>query len=210
MVNFKQVHNNCLIEMTNRIPPHTSSNPDAEALELFFGELFKKHEQTLYTLARRLTKSDQYAKDIIQEVFLKLWEHRQTVHTIHNTEAWLYRLTENKVIDFLRKAAADSRLQEAIWNKLPYQEEETGALVEAKEYSQIIQKAISQLPPQRKLIYQLNREEGLNYQEIADELCISRHTVKNQLSTALQAIRSFLASSTKFFFSLSSFFFIGQ
>jgi RNA polymerase sigma-70 factor (ECF subfamily) len=186
----------------NRLPHYIGSHPDAKDWELFFEELFRKHEQMLYTLARRLTKSDQYAKDIIQEVFLKLWEQRDNLHTIQNIEAWLYRLTENKVIDFLRKAAADNRLQEAIWNNLSRQEEETGAMVEAKEYHQIIQKAINQLPPQRKLIYQLNREKGLNYQEIADELHISRHTVKNQLSTALQAIRSFLVSSARLFFFL--------
>ena len=186
--------------MINRLPHDMSSRYDANKWELFFEELFRKHEQMLYTLARRLTKSDLHAKDIIQEVFLKLWEQKDTLHTIHNIEAWLYRLTENKVIDFLRKAAADSRLQETIWNNLSKQENETGALVEAKEYDQIIRKAIDRLPPQRKLIYQLNREKGLNYQEIADELHISRHTVKNQLSTALQAIRSFLASSARLFF----------
>jgi RNA polymerase sigma-70 factor (family 1) len=183
----------------NRLPHYIGSHPDAKEWELFFEELFRKHEQMLYTLARRLIKSDQYAKDIIQEVFLKLWEQRDNLHSIQNIEAWLYRLTENKVIDFLRKAAADNRLQEAIWNNLSRQEDETGAMVEAKEYHQIIRKAIDQLPPQRKLIYQLNREKGLNYQEIADELKISRHTVKNQLSTALQAIRNFLASSARLF-----------
>lgn len=157
-------------------------------LELLFAGIFKTYEYRLYSLALKLTKSDLYARDVIQEVFLKLWEHRESIHTIENIEAWLYRLTENKVIDFLRKAAADGRLKEALWNKLPTNPEvEHG--VEVKEYNYIIQKAIDQLPPQRKLIYYLNREEGLNYQQIANELHISRHTVKNQLSTALQSIR---------------------
>jgi RNA polymerase sigma-70 factor (ECF subfamily) len=71
--------------------------------------------------------------------------------------------------------------------------------VALKEYNQIIQKAIDQLPPQRKLIYYLNREKGLNYQEIANELAISKHTVKNQLSTALQSIRSFINKSARLF-----------
>jgi RNA polymerase sigma-70 factor (ECF subfamily) len=74
--------------------------------------------------------------------------------------------------------------------------------VVAREYSQIIQKAVDQLPPQRKLIYYLNREKGLNYQEIADHLAISKHTVKNQLSTALQSIRHFLLKSARLFFLL--------
>ena len=168
-------------------------------LELLFAGIFKTYEYRLYTLALKLTKSDLYAKDIIQEVFLKLWEHRESIHTIDNLEAWLYRLTENKVIDFIRKAAADGRLKEALWNKLPTNPE-MEHVVEVKEYNVIIQKAIDQLPPQRKLIYYLNREEGLNYQQIANELHISRHTVKNQLSTALQSIRRFLVQGARFLF----------
>jgi len=181
---------------------HKNDHNEEQALELLFADLFKKHEYRLHTLVLKLTRSNQYARDIIQEVFLKLWEHRYHIHTIHNIEAWLYRLTENKVIDFLRKAAADSRLKETIWKSQPDNFNETEDHVVAREYNQIIQKAVDQLPPQRKLIYHLNREKGLNYQEIADRLAISKHTVKNQLSTALQSIRSFLLKSTRLFFQL--------
>ena len=169
-------------------------------MESLFSEIFREHEHRLYILAYRLTKSDLYAKDIIQEVFLKLWECRENIHTINNIEAWLYRLTENKTIDFLRKAAADTRLKESIWNKMQEIVNEAEICVAVKEYNQIIQKAISQLPPQRKLIYQLYKEEGLNYKQIADELHISRHTVKNHLFTAVRSVRNFLAKNVKLFF----------
>jgi RNA polymerase sigma-70 factor (ECF subfamily) len=180
---------------------HKNDYGEEHAFEQLFSDLFKKHEYRLHTLVLKLTRSNQYARDIIQEVFLKLWEHRHQMHTIQNMEAWLYRLTENKVIDFLRKAAADSRLRETIWKNQPHNFNETEDKVVAREYGQIIQKAVDQLPPQRKLIYHLNREKGLNYQEIADHLAISKHTVKNQLSTALQSIRLFLLRSARFFFS---------
>ena len=71
--------------------------------------------------------------------------------------------------------------------------------VAAKEYNQIIQRAIDQLPPQRKLIYQLNKEDGLSYQQIAEELNISRHTVKNQLFSAVQSVRSYISKNVRFF-----------
>jgi RNA polymerase sigma-70 factor (ECF subfamily) len=158
-----------------------------------FNTIFREHEYKLHTLSLRLTKSDQYAKDIIQEVFLKLWEHRHRLHEIDNVEAWLYRVTENKVMDFLRKASADNRLKKAIWHNLQDIISDTEVQVEAKECSAIIQKAIDQLPPKRKMIYRLNREKGLNYQEIADVLQISRHTVKNQLHESLKFIRGFFS-----------------
>jgi RNA polymerase sigma-70 factor (family 1) len=162
-----------------------------------FSELFRQHEHKLYTLALKLTKSDQLAKDIIQEVFLKLWDQRNQLTSILNIEAWLYRVTENKIIDFLRKASADNRLKEKIWNQLQQIVNESEQYLAIKEYNQIIQKAIDQLPPQRKLIYQLNKEGGMNYREIADELQLSKHTVKNQLSSAIQSVRNFLVRNIK-------------
>jgi RNA polymerase sigma-70 factor (family 1) len=166
-------------------------------MELMFSEIFRQHEHKLYTLALKLTKSDQLAKDIIQDVFLKLWDQRNLISSIINIEAWLYRVTENKIIDFLRKASADNRLKEKIWDQLQQIVNESEQYLAAKEYNQIILKAIDQLPPQRKLIYQLNKENGMNYREIADELHLSKHTVKNQLSTAVQSVRNFLARNAK-------------
>jgi len=151
-------------------------------------------------LALCMVKSELHVKDIIQEVFLKLWEHRHRLQEIHNIEAWLYRVTENKVIDFLRKAAADSRLKDTIWNNISQARNDTDEWMEAKEYNRIIQQAIDLLPPQRKRIYCLHKKDGLDHAQIAEELSISRHTVKNQLSAALQSIRSFVARNSGLFF----------
>lgn len=177
-----------------------TTQSSAHTLELRFTDIFKQHEYKLYTLALALTKSDQYAKDIVQDVFMKLWEHRNHLHTITNMDAWLYRLTENKVIDFLRKTAADKRLRDALWTNMQHMVNETEETVSSREYNQVIEKAINHLPPQRKRIYRLSKEQGLNYCQIAHELDISRHTVKNQLFSALRALRSFFTRTTKLFF----------
>ena len=150
-------------------------------------------------LALKLTKSEHIAQDIIQDVFLKLWEQRKFIGNIGNMEAWLYRLTENKVIDFLRKAAVDSRLRKIIWNNIQESKDDAEEYVVVREYNEIIQRAINELPPQRKLIYQLNRDGGLHYQEIASELQLSRHTVKNQLFTAVQSIRKYISRNVRIF-----------
>lgn len=179
-------------------------------LEVHFIRIFREHEYKLYTLALRLTKSDLYAKDIIQEVFLSLWDHRSNIASIHNMEAWLYRVTENKILDFLRKAAVNSRLKKAVWDNLQdILTNETINLVEAKECESIIRKAVDSLPPQRQLIYRLNRDKGLSYQEIADELSVSRHTVKNQVFSALESIRKFVTRHRLLFLFLWYLFFYG-
>ena len=76
------------------------SNPghNEKMMEVLFADIFRQHEHKLYSLVLKLTKSDQAAKDILQEVFLKLWTQRATLHTINNIEAWLCRITENKII----------------------------------------------------------------------------------------------------------------
>lgn len=176
--------------MTTQSSEHTQ--------ELRFTAIFKQHEYRLYTLALTLTKSDQYAKDIVQDVFMKLWQHRNQIPVITNMDAWLYRLTENKIIDFLRKTAADKRLRDALWMNMQHMlSEETEETVSSREYSYILEKAISHLPPQRKRIYRLCKEQGLNYCQIARELNISRNTVKNQLFTAIRTVRSFFTRAIR-------------
>lgn len=179
-------------------------------LEVHFIRIFREHEYKLYTLALRLTKSDLYAKDIIQEVFISLWDHRGNIAGIHNMEAWLYRVTENKVLDFLRKAAVNARLKKALYENLQdILTNETINLIEAKEVESIISKAVDSLPPQRQLIYRLNRDKGLSYQEISDELSVSRHTVKNQVFSALESIRKFLSRHQLLFLFLLYLFYFG-
>jgi RNA polymerase sigma-70 factor (ECF subfamily) len=197
------VSTNCILNVLSIPLNPVADHNNEKRLEVLFSELFRQHEHNLYTLAFRLTKSDCIAKDIIQEVFLKLWEHRNSIPTIVNMEAWLYRLTENKVIDFLRKTAADTRLRKVIWDHMQNRMSDAESYVAEREYNQIIQKAIDELPPQRKLIYQLNKENDMDYQQIAEELHISKHTVKNQLFTAVQSVRRFFTRNIKLF----SFFF---
>ena len=84
------------------------------------------------------------------------------------------------------------------WNLIRNSDNETEQRLAARESGQLISRAIENLPAQRKIIYRMNREESLSYRQIAEELQISRHTVKNQLSSALQYLRSCL-KSTRFF-----------
>jgi RNA polymerase sigma-70 factor (family 1) len=165
-----------------------------DGFESEFALLVKEHEHNLRVFAFRVTKCEQLAKDVVQEVFLKLWEHRDQFHQIDNIKAWLYRVTENKLIDHLRKLAADKRLRQKIWNRILEISNETEMKLSAKESEHFISKAIDALPEQRKIIYRLNREQLLNYEQIAHVLRISRHTVKNQISSALQILRERLKS----------------
>ena len=187
-----------MAEKQANIRSQTTSSLD-DAMELLFSDIFRAHEQALYTLALRLTKDEALAKDIIQEVFIKLWDIRHTIREVENMDAFLFRLTRNKVMDFLRKTAADERLKLAIWEGMRDTIHSSSTRLEEKEYHTVIAKAIAQLPPKRREIYLLRMEEGMNYQQIADELQLSRHTVKHQISFALKSVRAFMLTSFKLF-----------
>src|SRR4051812_33596313 len=143
-----------------------------------FERLLKEHEHGLQILAFRVTKCEQIAKDVVQDVFLKLWEHRDQYHRIENIGAWLYRVTENKLIDYLRKAASEKKLRQKTWNRILDISNETELNIAARESEKILSDGIEHLPAQRKLIYRMNRDQLLNYDQIARQLHISRHTVK--------------------------------
>ena len=157
--------------------------------------IFNQYRPSLYSMSLKVVKSPQTAGDIVQNVFLKLWEKRMQLNDIQNIEAWLCRVTKNELIDFLRKTAADNRLRQHLWEEMKPVTTDTEEHVDGKYCKEIIEKAVNLLPPQRKLIYKLNRDKGLNYQQIAEKLSISRHTVKNHLSLALRSIQRFVSGS---------------
>lgn len=170
-----------------------STNPDSkgsdEEVQFLFGSIFNKHYRQLHRLAFSVTKSQEQASDIVQDVFLKLWEHRDELRDITVMDAWLHRAVKNKLIDYLRKASADKKLKTFIWSQIEQAQHNADLQLEAKESGALLHEAVEELPAQRKLVYLLNREKELSYQEIAKELSISRHTVKNQLSLALRFLQ---------------------
>jgi len=177
--------------MTTKSTEHT--------FELHFTSIFKRHEYKLYTLALQLTKSDQYAKDIVQDVFLKLWQRRNNIAVINNPEALLYRLTENHIVDFLTRTASDSRLRDALWVNMQNSVYEADECLPCKEYNHIIGKAIDQLSPQRQKIYQAQSENGLHYSYFIQELTQSGFTVKRKITNKLTNFKTRFSALAKRF-----------
>jgi len=173
------------------------SGSSKDMLEQLFNELFREYEHPLYLFAFRMLKSDMAAKDIIQDVFLKLWTIRDRISEIKSISSFLYRLTENKVIDHLRAAASDQKKKQALWQRLHQSTEPyAGIGVELNEYHTIIQQAIEQLPPQRRAVYLLSQEEDKSRKEVASLLQISPNTVKNHLAKAVENIVAYLKNNS--------------
>ena len=160
------------------------SQDDAKA----FTELFVRFKYKLFGFMYRFTGSSELTEDIIQEVFLKLWNDRHTLHTIDNLNAYIFRMAQNKAINGFKKLARETlALRELLKETGVYQDVEEK--LSAKEIEEILHKAIRELPPQQQKVFRLSREEGLRHSEIAERLNISAGTVKNHMIQALAALR---------------------
>jgi RNA polymerase sigma-70 factor (ECF subfamily) len=185
----------------------------AQSDEAAFTEIFHHFSPRIWLFVVKKAKSESIAEEIVQEVFLKLWVKKEMATGIDDLASFLYTMAANKLYDHFKKVAGDSRKLENLWLQVQ-QAAITNPIEEAmdlRESMHIINQAIEQLPPQRKKIYQLNRIEGLSYEEIAQKLNISKSTVSNQLVEANKFIREyvqgaggaailFLILSTKFYY----------
>lgn len=156
--------------------------------EQLFSELFREYEQRLFVFVVRTLRSEELARDIVQEVFLKLWSIKARIADIENINAFLYKLAENKVYDHLRHAAVEKKAREELWQRMQQITEDHSQAMIDREYNAIIEMAISRLPEQRRRVYTLSKREGKKQQQIAEELKISPNTVRNHLSEAFKQI----------------------
>lgn len=155
--------------------------------------LFDNYKSRVYGYVLTITRSPYAAEELTQEIFIKLWLSRDLLREVDNIDGYIFAIARNKTLNHLRKAAYDTRLLKELQERAA---PETANNVEERalmsEYDRLIQDALALLSPQRRLVYQLSRNRGLNHTEIADHLQLSRNTVKNHLVEALRFIRHYL------------------
>jgi RNA polymerase sigma-70 factor (family 1) len=171
------------------------NNGNDSDTSIHFTRLFHQFEKPLFKFMFKVTKCPQQSCDLVQDVFSGLWERNESFSSIRDMEAWLHRCARNRVIDYIRKTAADERLRQKLWARFSDASLSPGEITENREYEKIMAEAIMSLPEKRRAVYQLKREDGLNYHEISEKLSISPHTVKNQMTLALRSIHRFVKGS---------------
>ena len=161
-----------------------------------FSEIYKRYAKVLASFAgSKLYDLDDTA-DLLQDLFINLWENRHMVNINSNLKAYLFAGVRYRVIDKIRKNITRREYAVLLQSLLISNEESFSGQIEAKELQQTIQNSMGQLPPRVKEIYKLSREEGLTNREIANKLNLSEQTVKNQITVALNHLRKSLAGFT--------------
>jgi RNA polymerase sigma-70 factor (family 1) len=174
-----------------------------------FWIIYNTYKSKLYWYCLKFIKSAEVAEEIVQDVFVTLWERKESLHPDSSLGAYLHTVAKHRILNHLKK---ESRNAAYLKEKRLLADEAVNTtemeLVYA-DYLELAQAAITRLPPQRQLIYKMSREEDMSNQEIALALGISKNTVKVQLVKALKALRASLGLKSGLiilFFLLTTFF----
>jgi len=166
-----------------------------------FTLLYRHYSPLLYTNILNMVHDQLTAEEMVQDLFTRIWRNRNAKAMGENFQGYLYRVALNIVHDFFRKLKRDQQLFEHFQHSIAesYKHIEEG--VNSREATETLIRAIEQLSPQQRKVYQLVREEGYTYKKAAEIMNISPLTVKEYLSSTTQAIRRYIvrnADSTTF------------
>ncbi len=160
---------------------------DVKSLEV----LFDRYYNALANFAFLFLRDEEASKGIISELFINLWEKRETIFIQDNLKSYLYKSVRNAVVSLKRKEK---------WTKVSFEEIEISrieaitpeTLLLNKEFDEKIERLLLDLPQRAGLVFRLKRIDGLKYREIADILDISEKTVENHIGNAVKRIKTIL------------------
>ncbi|HEY0274255.1 MAG TPA: RNA polymerase sigma-70 factor [Chitinophaga sp.] len=160
--------------------------------KMAFAEIFRRYKLKLYGFVFRLTHSPEMAEDVVQNVFLKLWQDRHLLDNIDHLSSYIFRMAQNQTINAFKRSAKETLVIRQLFTGEPAAPFDPETDLAYKEMEQAFRRAVDQLPAQQKKVYLLSREEGLKHEEIARRLGISAGTVKNHMIQLLRTLRKVL------------------
>lgn len=162
-----------------------------------FARLVDLYSHDLFLFAKGIVSNTQSAEEVVNDVFISLWEHRSDMPQIENLKAYLYAAVRNKAISFLRRQKKNTISLEDLPDY--YFEPVAGpddSVINEETLGQI-NKAIESLPTKSKMVFSLAKIQGLKYKEIAELLDISVKTVDYHVAVAVEKICKSLGVSNQ-------------
>lgn len=160
-----------------------------------FQTLYHRYAQSLYRKLASLVKQPEEADEILQELFVKVWEKRAQIEIQASFEAYLYRVAQRMAVDYFRSLQTRSRLHAHLERAAPPTTESAEDVRIAHETQSLVEQAIARLPEQRRRAFTLCKIEGKSHREAAEIMGISPNTVHNHLVHAVSNLRAFLGDA---------------
>lgn len=164
----------------------------SEGSERAFQLIFEQFYQRMYSFAVTVVKSPHVAEEIVQEVFIRLWEQRELLAEIKNPKNYIFILIRNQAFNYLRAAANEQKRRQQLWEALQQRAEQAESPLESEEAERFFEKILAKLSRQQQKVFRMSREEGFSHQQIADELNLSKLTVKKHVADSLKVFKSYL------------------
>lgn len=154
-----------------------------------FDRIYVTYYSRMFRFAKEYVLFDEDAENVVQDVFLLLWEKREVLDIQVSLVSYLFSLVKNRSLDYLRHKVVAEEYRQELTFKLSALEQLNYTFTSEEDIEQAVTKAIDKLPERCREIFLKSRIEGMKYREIADELDISMNTVENQMSIALKKLR---------------------
>ncbi len=157
--------------------------------ELALQAIYYKYAEQVYKFSFLLLKDTGWSEDVVQEVFVKLWNNRSNLDPEGNLWTYLFVLTKRASLNKLRDIKAFSSSFEQLWDNISRLSDCSHEKLVVKELSDSLEGLLNELPDRQREVFKLSRYEGFTHQEIAKKLNISPNTVKNHMVQALKTVK---------------------
>ncbi|GAA4919163.1 RNA polymerase sigma-70 factor [Mucilaginibacter defluvii] len=157
--------------------------------ETAFTEIFDRYWSVLFIQACKLVRDEDDAADLVQEVFVKIWDHRETIIIQGGLLPYLARAVRYRFFDFLDRKKVRQDYADSLRIFMQEGRAITDEQLREKELLRTIDELVSTLPPKQKQIYEMSRKDSMSTAEIALALNVSEKTVQNQVSLALRELK---------------------
>jgi RNA polymerase sigma-70 factor (ECF subfamily) len=155
-----------------------------------YKNIFELYYRPLCSFAKKYVLDLAIAEDIVQDLFVKLWEQRNNILLKTSAKSYLFQSVKNECLNYLKHQNVQESYKTHIANVST--DDFFHDKLEEEEVNLLVFRTIQSLPPRCRKIFELSRFEGKSFEEIAQELSISKNTIKNQLVNALKHIRQVL------------------
>jgi RNA polymerase sigma-70 factor (ECF subfamily) len=161
--------------------------------EKAFRELYDRYAGRLHAFVLKILKSRVLTDDVVQDVFVQVWEQRDALDPQKNFQSFLFTITRNRVLNILKRSSVDSALLREIFLHAPQSSNTTETHLAFTETTELLRKAMDLLPPGQKRVFELCKINGLSYEEAAQELNISPGTINAHMVKSIKFIRDYFS-----------------
>lgn len=154
-----------------------------------FTEIYERFQGLMYVYARKISQNKDEAEDLVQEVFISLWDKRHTLQLHSSLRFYLYSAVRYRFINLLDHKRVRTTYAASFQGFIDRGEEQIDQYIREKEFKTLIEKEVALLPEKMREVFVLSRQQGLSNKEIAQRLNITEKTARNQVNNALKNLR---------------------